>query len=141
MNFLLDTNVVSALRVRGRNPEVEAWSSSVPAQAQFVSALSISEIERGVTAKERTDSQQGKILRMWFEEMLLPGFAGRILPFDLPAARALGSFRVPDRAPLDDALIASIAVAHHMTVATRNTKHFEALAGVRLVNPWTGYSN
>ncbi|AZU01161.1 type II toxin-antitoxin system VapC family toxin [Brevibacterium linens] len=141
MNFLLDTNVLSALRVRGRNPEVESWSSSVPAQAQFVSALSISEIERGVTAKERTDSQQGKILRMWFEEMLLPGFAGRILPFDLPAARALDSFRVPEHAPLDDALIASIAVAHQMTVATRNTKHFEALAGVRLVNPWTGQSN
>lgn len=140
MNFLLDTNVVSALRVRGRNPEVEEWSSSIPAQAQYVSALTISEIERGVAAKERTDSQQGKILRMWFEDMLLPGFAGRILPFDLPAARALGSFRVPDRAPLDDALIASIAVAHHMTVATRNTKHFEALDGVQLVNPWTGQS-
>lgn len=141
MNFLLDTNVVSALRVRERNPEVEDWSGSIPAQAQFVSALSISEIERGVAAKERTDARQGKVLRTWFEDMLLPGFAGRVLPFDLPAARALGRFRVPEHAPLDDALIAAIAVAHHMTVATRNTKHFEALEGVRLVDPWTGHSS
>ncbi|WP_152348319.1 type II toxin-antitoxin system VapC family toxin [Brevibacterium sp. CFH 10365] len=141
MNYLLDTNVISALRVRGRNPEVEDWSNSIPTCDQFVSALSISEIERGVASKERTDAQQGKVLRTWFEDMLLPGFAGRILPFDLPAARALGMFRVPEHAPLDDALIAAIAVAHNMTVATRNRKHFEALEGVRLVDPWTGNSN
>lgn len=136
MNYLLDTNVVSALRVRGRNPEVENWSRSVPANAQFVSVLSISEIERGIAAQERSDVRQGQILRTWFDEMLLPGFAGRILPFDLPAARTLGSFRVPEHAPLDDALIASIAVSQNMTVATRNTEHFEALEGVRLVNPF-----
>ena len=47
----------------------------------------------------------------------------------------LGSFRVPDPAPLDDAVIAAIAVAHDLIVATRNTKHFEPLDGVRLANP------
>ena len=136
MNFLLDTNTVSALRIRGRNPEIEDWSSSVPLAAQFISAPTVAEIERGVAAKERQDSRQGQILRGWFEERLLPGFAGRILAFDLSAARILGSFRVPEHAPLDGALIASIAVANGMTVATRNTKHFEPLDGVRLVNPW-----
>lgn len=136
MNFLLDTNTVSALRIRGRNPEVERWSSSVSFTAQFISAPTIAEIERGVMAKERQDSHQGLILREWLEERLLPGFAGRILGFDLAAARVLGSFRVPEHAPLDDALIASIAVANNMTVATRNSKHFEPLDGVRIVNPW-----
>lgn len=136
MNFLLDTNTVSALRIRGRNPEVENWSEAVPLTAQFISAPTVAEIERGVLAKERQDSRQGWILRRWFEERLLPGFAGRILAFDLSAARVLGSFQVPEHAPLDDALIASIAVANGMTVATRNTKHFEPLDGVRLVNPW-----
>lgn len=139
MNFLLDTNTVSALRIRGRNPEIEKWSNSVPLTAQFISAPTVAEIERGVSAKERQDSRQGLILRGWFEERLLPGFAGRILAFDLSAARVLGSFRVPEHAPLDDALIASIAVANGMTVATRNTKHFEPLDGVRLVNPWDSH--
>jgi len=34
------------------------WSNSVPAAPQFESALSISEIEGGVAAKERNDAEQ-----------------------------------------------------------------------------------
>lgn len=140
MRYILDTNVVSALRVRGRNPSVEAWAASNPAVDQFVTATTIAEIERGVAAKERIDSAQGKILRRWFEERVLPTFADRVLPFDLPAARILATFRVPEHAPLDDALIAAIAQAAEMTIATRNTRHFEPL-GVRCFNPWDGHSD
>lgn len=133
--YLLDTNVVSALRVRGRNRAVEIWASSVPVADQFVTATTIAEIERGVLAKERSDPAQGEILRRWFEERVLPAFAGRMLPFDLPAARVLATYRVPERAPLDDELIAAIAQAADMTVATRNTRHFEPL-GIPCLNPW-----
>lgn len=136
MRYVLDTNVVSALRVRGRNLSVEAWAVSVPVLDQFVTATTIAEIERGVINKERADPEQGSILRRWFDERVLPTFAGRVLPFDLRAARILAGYRVPEHAPLDDALIAAIAQASEMTVATRNTRHFEPL-GVRCVNPWT----
>ncbi|WP_028280848.1 type II toxin-antitoxin system VapC family toxin [Arthrobacter sp. H5] len=135
MRYVLDTNVVSALRVRGRNPPVEAWAASIPVADQFVTATTIAEVERGIVAKERADAAQGQILRRWFEDRVLPAFAGRVLPFDLPAARILATFRVPDHAPLDDALIAAIAQATEMTVATRNTKHFEPL-GAHCHNPW-----
>jgi toxin FitB len=135
VRYVLDTNVVSALRVRGRNPSVEAWAASVPMADQFVTATTISEFERGVVAKERTDPSQGEILRRWFDDRVLPAFAGRVLPFDLTAARILATYRVPEHAPLDDALIAAIAQAADMTVATRNTRHFEPL-GVPSVNPW-----
>ncbi|GAA1847306.1 type II toxin-antitoxin system VapC family toxin [Brevibacterium marinum] len=139
MNFLLDTNTVSALRIRGRHPEVEKRSETVPLTAQFISAPTLAEIERGVTSKERQGSCQRLVLRGWLEERLLPGFAGRIHVFDVWAARVLGLFRVPEHVPLDDVLIASIAVAKGMTVATRNTRHFEPLEGVRLVNPWVSH--
>ena len=66
---------------------------------------------------------------------MLPAFAGWVLPFDLSAARILAAYPVPDQAPLDDALIAAIAQSTGMTVATRNTKHFEPL-GVSIINPW-----
>lgn len=135
VTYVLDTNVVSALRIRGRNPSVEAWASSVPVSDQFVTATTISEIERGVVAKERTDVAQGEVLRRWFEERVLPAFAGRVLPFDLAAARILATFRVPDRAPLDDALIGAVARAAGATVVTRNIRHFEPL-GVVCLNPW-----
>ncbi|MGB6058342.1 MAG: type II toxin-antitoxin system VapC family toxin [Microthrixaceae bacterium] len=135
VQYVLDTNVISALRVRGRNPEVETWARSVPIPDQFVTATTVAEIERGVVAKERTDRQQGDILRRWLEVHLLPAFAGRVLPFDLAAARILAAYRVPEHAPLDDALIAAVAQAAGMRVVTRNTRHFQPL-GVDCLNPW-----
>lgn len=135
MKYVLDTNVVSALRVRGRNQSVEAWAASIPVGDLFVTATTVAEIERGVIAKERSDARQGEVLRRWFEENVLPTFAGRVLAFDLPAARILAAYRVPEHAPLDDALIAAVAQSAEMTVATRNAKHFEPL-GVPCINPW-----
>lgn len=135
MRFLLDTNVVSALRVRGRNPAVEAWAASVPVGDQFVAAVTIAEVERGVVSKERSDPAQGEILRRWFTDRVIPAFADRVVPSDLPAARVLATYRVPEHAPLDDALIAAIAQANDLILVTRNTKHFDPL-GIRLLNPW-----
>ncbi len=63
-------------------------------------------------------------------------FAGRVLPFDPPAARILATYPVPDQAPLDDALIAAIGQSNGMTIATRITQHFQPL-GVSYVNPWS----
>lgn len=130
MSYVLDANVVSAMRVRGRHPMVEAWAAAIPVADQFVTAFTIAEIERGVIAKERSDPDQGAVLRWWFDERVLPAFADRVLAFDLPAARILAAYPSPDQAPLDDALIAAVAEASKMTVATRIIKHFEPL-GVR----------
>lgn len=135
MKYLLETNVVSALRVRGRNGPVEAWAASIPVGDQFVTATTVAEIERGVIARERSDARQGMILRRWFDENVLPTFADRVLPFDLSAARFLAAYRVPEHAPFGDVLIAAVAQSTEMTVATRNTKHFEPL-GVPCLNPW-----
>lgn len=135
MAYVLDTHVVSALRVRGRHPTVENWAVSIPVADQFVTAMTIAEIERGVVARERSDRVQGGVLRRWFEERVLTAFADRVLSFDVAAARVLAGYRVPEHAPFDDALVAAIAQAHEMTVATRNTRHFEPL-GVPCVDPW-----
>jgi predicted nucleic acid-binding protein len=135
VRYLLDTNVVSALRVRGRNPAVEEWAASVALSDQFIAATSVAEIERGVAALERADAAQGAVLRRWFTDRVLPAFADRVLPFDLPAARVLADYRVPEQAPLDDALIAAVARANGLVVVTGNLRHFEPL-GVDLLNPW-----
>lgn len=136
MAYVLDTNVVSALRVRGRNRVVEDWAASIPVADQFVTAMTMAEIERGVVAKERSDPAQGEVLRRWFDERVLTTFADRVLPFDLPAARVLASYRVPEHAPFDDALIAAVAQARGMTAVTRNTRHFTPL-GVPCIDPWS----
>ncbi|WP_343576568.1 hypothetical protein [Mycobacterium sp.] len=58
-----------------------------------------------------------------------------MLSFDLPAARIVAGYRVPEHAPYADAVIAAIAEAGNKVVATRNIRHFEPL-GVRCLNPW-----
>lgn len=136
MTYLLDTNVVSALRVPTRNPVVAAWADSVPVVDQFVAATTLAELERGVIAKERADPAQGEHLRHWFDGKVLRIFARRTLPFDLPAARILAAYRVPEHAPYDDALLAAVAQATGKIVVTRNTRHFEPL-GVQCLDPWT----
>jgi hypothetical protein len=68
-------------------------SKCAPFGDQFVSAFTIAEIERGVIAKERSEAEQGAILRRWFEENVLPTFADRVLPFNLSAARVLAAHR------------------------------------------------
>jgi predicted nucleic acid-binding protein len=136
VTYLLDTNVVSALRVPRRHPAVAAWTDSVEVSEQFVAAITLAEIERGVIAKERTDPPQGEHLRRWFDDKVLRTFARRTLPFDLLAARILATYRAPEHAPYHDALIAAVAQAAGKTVVTRNTRHFEPL-GVRCLDPWT----
>jgi len=135
VTYILDTNVVSALRVPGRNPTVAAWADSIEVSQQFITATTLAEIERGVITKERTDPAQGEHLRRWFDNKVLPAFAYRTLPFDLAAARILATYRVPERAPYDDALIAAVAQAADKIVVTRNTRHFEPL-GIQCQDPW-----
>lgn len=137
MTFVLDTNVVSALRVPARNPAVAAWADSVEPSEQFISAITLAEIERGVIAKERIDPAQGAHLRRWLDTKVLPVFARRTLPFDLAAARILAAYRVPEHSPYDDALTAAVAEAANKVVVTRNIRHFEPL-GVRCIDPWRG---
>lgn len=138
MTYLLDTNVVSALRLPRRNPAVATWADSVPVTDQFIAATTLAEIERGVIAKERTDPTQGEYLRRWFDDKVLRVFARRTLPFDMAAARILAAYRVPEHAPYDDALIAAVAQAAGAIVVTRNTRHFQPL-GVECLDPWTGH--
>lgn len=135
--YVLDTNVISAIRVPGRAPAVEAWLRGVPLVDQYTTALTLGEIEQGIRRKERDDRAQGAVLREWFEGQVLPAFTttNRVLPFDIRAARIFGRYPVPEDSPANDALIAATAEANGMVMVTRNIKHFEPL-GVRVLNPW-----
>jgi predicted nucleic acid-binding protein len=135
VQYLLDTNVITALRRPYLNPAPAVWAASLPLTDLYTAAPVIAEIGLGVTAKERADPTQGAILRHWFESDVLNAFANRILAFDARAACTLARYRVPDQAPYNDALIAAIAEVNGMAIATRNIKHFEPL-GIMVTNPW-----
>ena len=136
--LLLDTNVISELRKVGdgkADTNVVAWLSSVDATTCYLSAVTLMEIELGILRIERRDPAQGARLRAWMDQRILPEFAARTLPVDTAVALRCAPLHVPDPRPERDAFIAATALAHGMTVVTRNVADF-APTGVPLLNPW-----
>ncbi len=75
--FLLDTNVISELRA-GKptaSPAVRRWAEGVPANQQYIAAVTVLELEIGVLAMERKDPRQGQQLRSWLQAV-----SGEVLP-------------------------------------------------------------
>jgi len=73
--------------------------------------------------------------------MLQEEFAEKCLPFDYQAAGSYAtivSSRNRQGSPItvEDAQIAAIALTADLSLATRNTKDFLGIEGLKLVNPW-----
>lgn len=134
--YLVDTNVISELRnPHTANRNVVAWDASVSRSFLYISTVSVMELEIGVRQKERSDVRQGRLLRDWLENQVLPAFSDRIVPVDLEIARRCAALHVPDPRPLGDSLIAATALVHGMTVVTRDVRDFRP-TGVPVLNPW-----
>lgn len=134
--FLLDTNVLSELRRPDRaHPALARWAGRTAAPDLFISAITVFEIELGARLVARRDTAQGLALRAWIDEVVLPAFAGRILPVDTAVAQCAAGLHVPDPRPERDALIAATALVHRLRVVTRNVADFEPMA-VNVLNPW-----
>ena len=138
MMFLLDTNVISELRkakTRKIDRSVAAWAKATDPEFMYLSVITILELETGVLRVARRDQSQAKLFRTWIDDLIMPGFAGRILPVDLEVVRRCAPLHVPDPQPERDALIAATALLHGMKIVTRNVRDFEPM-GVPLLNPW-----
>jgi toxin FitB len=143
MMYLLDTNVVSELRKspvqQGMPSKVDrnvlAWSKSLPKASQYLSVVTILELEYGTLLMQARDPRQGAVFRLWLDKQVLPAFAGRVLPVDTQVALKCAALHVPNLRPERDALIAATALIHGMTVVTRNVAHFQT-TGVSVLNPW-----
>ena len=136
--YLLDTNVVSELRKTAKaNRHVVAWANDAPANALFLSAITILELEYGVLLVERRDDAQGAVLRSWLDAHVMPTFSGRVLSVDAAVARRCARLHVPDPRSERDALIAATAWVYGFVVVTRNARDFAA-TGIETLNPWEG---
>lgn len=138
--FVLDTNVISELRkVRSNkaNAGVAAWAEQVPSAELFISVITIHELEHVVRLVERSDPARGAILREWLDHSVTAAFKDRVFDVDIHVARRAAALHVPDPAPFRDALIGATALAHDMTVVTRDRKDFERFDDLDVLNPWT----
>lgn len=126
--YLCDTNVISELRkakTDRADPNVIAWAERITPERLYLSAISLLELEMGVLRIERRDVAQGRVLRHWLEQRVMPAFSGRILPVDVAVARRCAPLHVPDPRSDRDALIAATALEHGLTVVTRNIADFQ----------------
>ncbi len=134
MIWLLDTNVLSALRCPDRTASVAAWIEAQEASDLFLSVITLGEIERGIELQEPRNPGFAGDLRAWMDRTELL-FADRILPFDPASARVWGRLSAQLGHPGADLMIAATALVHGATVVTGNVDDF-APTGVPVLNPF-----
>jgi hypothetical protein len=106
--------------------------------ALYLSLVTVGELEKGLTGV--TDPVRRRRLREFLEVDVVERFRERTLPTDEAVWRRWGLLcgrAENEGAPLPavDALIASVAQVHGLTVVTRNEDDFER-CDVPVLNPW-----
>ena len=135
--IVLDTNVLSALMRREPDAGVIAWLDAQPRTSIWTTSVTILEVRFALQIMATGKRQS--LLTQAFEAML-DKMGQRIAPFDSAAAAEAANLmaarqRRGQAGDLRDTMIAGIVLAHHATLATRNTSHFVDLS-VPVVNPW-----
>ncbi|MCC7267498.1 MAG: type II toxin-antitoxin system VapC family toxin [Caulobacteraceae bacterium] len=131
--FLLDTNVISEVRKLRPHGGVLAWLDRTPARQLHICTATIGELQFGAESARRQHPEKARAIEAWIDGLPM-GFA--VLPIDIDAFRIWA--RLIHGRPqhhLVDALIAATALAHGLTIATRNVKDFEPF-GVPILNPF-----
>jgi len=138
MAYLIDTNVVSETLKPRPEPLVIEWIHGRMPNDLFLSSISLGELVRG--ARRVRDKAKRERFEAWINRDLSAQFQGRILPFDHRSAVIWGEImgdgdRTGRPKPMADAQIAAVALAHDLTLVTRNTGDFAGM-GMALFNPW-----
>lgn len=131
--YLLDTNVISELRKPRPHAAVIDWLAPVREEDLHLCAVTIGEIQAGIEITREQDPAKASEIESWLN--MLAG-SWNVLPMDAAAFRAW--VRLMHRQPdslYEDAMIAATAMAHGLTVVTRNTRNFARLK-IATINPF-----
>ena len=139
MRLLLDTNVLSEVTKPRPDGRVLQWLDGLDEDRAFISVVSIAEIRRGVALMD--SGRKRDALAEWLARDLPQRFERRVIPIEESVAVAWGDLMgLAKRSGLGfasmDGLIAATAIAHDLTLATRNPKDFEGF-GLEILDPWT----
>ena len=131
MSYLVDTNVIGELARARPNPGVVVWAGQVT--SVHLSVISLEEIYFGLARKANAR------VAAWFEGFLAEQC--QILPVTDEIARRSGDLRARLQTrgrtrTQADMLIAATAIAHRLTLVTRNEADFEG-CDVTVLNPFS----
>ena len=134
MKYIVDANLLSEATKPDPAPQVLDWLR-LNEQNFAVTPVVLGELEYGILLLP--SSRRKKQLELWFEKIRS---TAHCLDFDSKAASSwahlLAHLKSKGHAmPIKDSLIAASAIAHNLTVATRNTRDFKN-ARVPLINPF-----
>ena len=134
MSYLIDTDLLSFLRRKGRSRKLERFVEAHEAEI-FVSVVTWAEVEHGIALTEEAFQND---LRPWFAG-LRKQFAGATLPLDEAVLvrwkMLLGELKARNRTvACEDSLIAATALHFNHTILTSNTAHFRP-TGASVLNP------
>jgi len=135
--ILLDTNVISELSKPAPNPRVANWVDHNEQEGIWISAITVAELLTGLA--ELPDGRRKTDLTVLVWE-LLDRYQSTRVYFDDGAAEVYARIvtaRKRRGRPMEvfDAQIASIAIHFSLTLATMNTKDFEEVEGLSVVDP------
>jgi predicted nucleic acid-binding protein len=135
--YLLDTCVFAEYSRPRPNTKVFEWIDAQEQELQFLSVLTVGEMEKGIARLPSSKRRQS------LEEVLnviVSRFDHRILQLDIAIARRWGrmveSLELKGRKlPIIDSLIAATALEHDLTIVTQNILDFTD-TGVTVLNIW-----
>lgn len=134
MRFILDTNVISAVRRPDRAPKVAEWLREQAEADLSLSAITLGEIARGIVLQEKQNPDFARDLRAWLDRTV-SAFADRVLPFTAQDAVIWGELSAKIGHAGVDLMIAAQAQARDAAVVTGNASDF-APTGVRVIDPF-----
>ena len=138
MRYLLDTCLISELVKAKPHKTVVEWLEGCDEEGLFLSVLVLGEIQKGIA--KITDEKRKAAMQRWLDSDLRQRFAGRILPVSDEVALTWGIVQAKAEVqgapiPAIDGLLGATALAHNLTVVTRNERDIKA-TGARVFNPW-----
>ena len=136
--IILDTNVLSALMRQTPDPLVVGWLDRQPRTSIWTTSVTTLEILFGL---QIMPSGKRRSFLIQAFDAVLDKIGQRVASFDGAAAQQASDLMASRHkkgrpGDLRDTMIAGIVLAHHATLATRNTSHFEDLSAP-VINPWT----
>ena len=137
MSFLLDTCVVSEYSKPLPAAKVLEWIDEQADYDLFISAITLGEIRKGVITLPH--GRKRETLETFLKNTQ-EVFDGRILELSREVCLRWGALRGQmqlkgQSVAVVDAFLAATAIAHDLTLATRNVADFER-TGISLFNPW-----
>ena len=140
MKYLVDTNIISEIIAKKPNQQVIDFLNNINTSDIYLSAITVGEIKYGIN--RLSQSKRKTQLLAWFEQLLLK-YQYNIIDIDISVMAIWADINSDLKSngislSIMDSLIASSALYHDMTLVTRNTKDFQYIANLNIINPFKG---